>query len=109
MKQKNIKSILNKIQDYPAIVLKNLRNSKSSIAHKKIQFKRLSPNCGLGQLLIIIRDNPGLNRSEILYEANSSGQRADHFVIMNNGKLIEYKKGYYITDLGKKFLEYFDL
>lgn len=109
MKQKKIKSILNKIQDYPAIVLKNLRNSKSSIAKKKTQFKRLYSHSGLGQLLIIIRDNPGLNRSEILCEANSIGQKTDHFVIMNNGKLIEYKKGYYITDLGKKFLEYFDL
>ena len=109
MKQKKIKQLSNRIIDPVSDVLKNLRNSNSSIAQKKIQFKRLSPNCGLGKLLLVIKNNPGLNRSEILCEANSFGQKSDQFVIMNNGKLIKYNEGYYITDLGKKFLEYFDL
>ena len=96
-------SIINPVEE----ALKNLHASNSTAANKNIQFKRLYPNCGLGLILTIISDNPGLHRNEILAKCNSSGQKSDMFVIMNNAKLVEYNKGYYLTNLGKNFLKYF--
>lgn len=106
---KSAKDITLRIINPTEIAIKNLRKNHSAIALKKYQFKRIYPHCGVGLYLTFIKDNPGLHRKDITNGCNSSGQKAELFSLLVNCELIEYKKGYFITKLGKNFLDYFNI